>query len=245
MTFMYKVSSETNYDKFFFYMDNQLMNGSNGYSGVIDWTQYVQAVTTGQHTFKWEYHKDSSVNSNDDCIYIDDIVFPIVNVFTFIAPATDLDAQVEGGNVTLRWNASADADKYVVKRDGETVGETTGTTYDDVLPHDGIYTYAVYAAKNTGSMSTPVMVTIEAEFDGIVDAQEISVSVYPNPANGVLNIVTDANNYEYQVINSVGQVVMSGNASGRTSLNVETLNGVYFLRIIADGDVIVRKVTVK
>ncbi|MBR6438528.1 MAG: T9SS type A sorting domain-containing protein, partial [Bacteroidales bacterium] len=45
--------------------------------------------------------------------------------------------------------------------------------------------------------------------------------------------------------NSVGQVVVSGNANGRTALNVNGLNGVYFLRIIADGDVIVRKVTVK
>ena len=245
MTFMYKVSSETNYDKFFFYMDNQLMNGSDGASGTIDWTQYTQAVTVGQHTFKWEYHKDSSVNSGDDCIYIDEIVFPIVNVITFIDPVTDLDAQVEGANVALRWNASADADKYIVKRDDETVGETTNTSFDDVLPHDGVYKYAVYAAKNEGQMSTPVMLVIEAEFDGVIDAQEINVSVYPNPANGVLNIVTDANSYDYQIINSIGQVVMSGSANGATTLNVEALNGVYFLRIIADGDVIVRKVTVK
>ena len=117
--------------------------------------------------------------------------------------------------------------------------------HGDVLPKDGIYTYAVFAATDGGSMSTPVTVTVEAEFDGAVEAQEVSVSVYPNPASGVLNVVTDANNYEYQIINSVGQVVLSGNASGKTTVNVDGLNGVYFLRIVADGDVVVRKVTVK
>ncbi len=247
LTFMYKVSSEisssgTMYDKLTFYMDNQ---EKGQWAGNVDWTEFSQPVTTGTHTFKWSYSKDGSVNSGDDCAWIDNIVFPPTNVITFIAPATDLDAQVEGANVALRWNASADADKYIVKRDDETVGETMGTSFDDVLPHDGVYKYAVYAAKNEGQMSTPVMIIVEAEFDGVIDAQEINVSVYPNPANGVLNIVTDANSYDYQIINSIGQVVMSGSANGATTLNVEALNGVYFLRIIADGDIVVRKVTVK
>jgi hypothetical protein len=60
-----------------------------------------------------------------------------------------------------------------------------------------------------------------------------------------LNVVTEAENYEYQLINSVGQVVVSGNANGNATINVSDLNGVYFLRIIADGNTIVRKVTVK
>ena len=242
MTFMYRVSSEASYDKLHFYMDNQ---EKGVWSGNGNWEQFTQPVTVGSHTFKWEYTKDGSVNSYDDCAYIDEIVFPIVNEYIFLAPATDLNAEVNGGDVALTWVASAVADKYIIKRDGETLGETTDTSYNDVLPHDGIYTYAVYAANNDGQLSTPVTVTIEAEFDGAIEAQEVSVSVYPNPASGVLNVVTDANNFEYQIINSVGQVVLSGNASGRASVNVEGLNGVYFLRIVADGDVVVRKVTVK
>ena len=242
LTFQYYVSSESNYDKLFFYMDNQQMGV---WSGNVAWSEFVQPVTVGQHTFKWEYHKDSSVNSGDDCAKIDDIMFPPTNVITFLAPATNLEATVDGGNVALTWDASADADNYIVKRNGETLATVEGTSYNDVLPCDGVYEYAVYATKIGGQMSVPVTVTIEAEFDGVGEAQEVSVSVYPNPANGVLNIITNANNYEYQMINSVGQVVLSGNADGRTSINVEALSGVYFLRIVADGDVVVRKVTVK
>ena len=238
LTFMYKVSSENNYDKLHFYMDNQ---EKGTWSGTVDWTEFTQPVTAGQHTFKWSYTKDSSVSSGEDCAWIDDILFPPTNVITFLAPATNLEATVDGGNVNLTWDASADADKYIVKRDGEIVGETVATTLSDVLPQDGIYTYAVFAAKNDGQMSTPVTVTIEASFDGVIEAQASIVKVYPNPANDVLNIVTTGN-VEYQLINSVGQVVMSGNVDGSARINVSGLNsGVYFLKVVADGNAKVQK----
>ena len=191
------------------------------------------------------YTKDSSVNSGDDCAKIDDIKFPPTNVITFIAPATDLVATVDGHDVALTWAASADAASYVVKRDGVTLGTTTETTFEDSLEETGIYKYSVYAVDANGSMSAPVSQIVEVDFTDVIENQDVKVSVYPNPSNGVLNIVTTANNYEYQVINCVGQMVLSGNANGRTSLNVSELNGVYFLRIVADGEVIVRKITVK
>ena len=242
LTFMYKVSSESNYDKLHFYMDNQ---EKGVWSGTVEWSQFTQPVTAGQHTFKWSYTKDGSVNSGSDCAWIDDIIFPPTNVITFLAPATNLEAEVDGGNVTLKWDTSADAEKYVVKRDGEIVGETTDSEFNDALPHDGVYTYAVYAAKNNGQMSTPVTVIVEAEFDGVVEAQEVVVNVYPNPANEVLYVVTNGN-AEYQMINSVGQVVMNGNVEGNTQINISDLNsGVYFLKVVANGNADIQKVVIK
>ena len=242
LTFMYKVSSEANWDKLHFYMDNQ---EKGVWSGTVDWTEFTQPVTAGNHTFKWSYTKDTSLSSGSDCAWIDNITFPPTNIITFLAPATDLNAEVDGANVALTWTASADADVYIVKRDGELVGETNETSLNDVLPHDGVYTYAVYAATNGGSMSAPVTVIIEAEFDGAVEAQEVVFSVYPNPASEVLNMVAAAN-YEYQLINSVGQVVVSGNAEGNTKINVSELNsGVYFLKVIANGNTEIQKVVIK
>ena len=242
LTFWYKVSSENNYDKLHFYMDGQ---EKGVWSGTVEWSEFTQAVTVGNHTFKWEYTKDTSVSSGEDCAWVDDIKFPPTNVITFIAPATDLEAVVDGHNVALTWAASADAVSYVVKRDGETVGTVTETSFSEEIEEEGTYKYSVYAVDVNGSMSAPASVVVVLDFTGVGENAEVNVSVYPNPASGVLNIVTEANNYEYQIINSVGQVVVSGNANGRTALNVNGLNGVYFLRIIADGDVIVRKVTVK
>ena len=245
LTFKYFVSSEMSstgnmYDKLTFYMDGQEKGAWAGTS-MTEFATFSQPVTTGTHTFKWSYSKDTSVSNGDDCAKIDDIQFPPTNVITFLAPATNLDAEVQSANVTLTWDASADADKYIVKRNGEVIGETTSTSYNDVLVKDGVYTYAVCAAKTNGQMSAPVIVTIEASFDGVIEAQESMVMVYPNPANDVLNIVANGS-VEYQLINSVGQVVMSGNVEGSARINVGGLNsGVYFLKVNEN----VQKVVIK
>ena len=71
MGFYVKVSTEANYDKFHFYIDG--VEQGAALSGAGNWVQKEFAVTEGTHTYKWEYTKDSSVNSNDDCVYVDDI----------------------------------------------------------------------------------------------------------------------------------------------------------------------------
>lgn len=249
MSFMYKVSSEmsstgTMYDKLAFYMDNVKMGEWAGTS-MTGFEQFTQPVTAGNHTFKWSYSKDSSVNSGEDCALIDDIVFPIINNFAFIAPATDLNAEVEGGEVALTWTASADADNYIVKRDGETIATIAETSFIDELPKDGIYTYAVYAATNAGQLSTPVSVIVEAVFDEIGENQEVNISVYPNPANSVLNIVS-ADSFEYRLYNSTGQEMVSGVAQGVKQINVSNFaKGVYFLHVTTGAKVDIQKVVVE
>ena len=243
VTFMYKVSSEANYDKLHFYLDNQ---EKGTWSGNGSWEQFSQPVTVGQHTLKWSYTKDSSVNSYDDCGYIDDIVFPPSNSFVFLAPATDLQAEVDGANVTLSWTGSEDAEYYLVKRDGEIITTVTETSCEDVLPKDGTYTYAVYAAVEGGQLSVPVTTTVTAMFDEVVENMNANINVYPNPANDVLNIVIDANNFKYQLVNSLGQVVREGNASNKTVIKTSDLNkGIYFLQISTGAKVMVEKVVVE
>ena len=202
-------------------------------------------MTVGQHTFKWSYTKDSSVNTGDDCAWIDDIKFPPTHVITFIAPATDLEATVDGHNVALTWAGSADAVKYVVKRDGETLGEVTATSFEDEVEESGTYKYSVYAVDANGSMSAPVSTIVEITFVGVAE-NEIILGVYPNPAESVLNIKANASSFEYQMINSIGQVVMSGVAEGNAELNVSELNnGVYFLKVVANGNAQIEKVIIK
>ena len=243
LTFQYYVSSENNYDKLFFYMDNQQMGV---WSGNVAWTEFTQPVTTGQHTFKWEYHKDSSVNNGEDCAKIDDIKFPPTNVIAFIEPATDLLATVEGHNVILNWTASSEADSYLVKRDGEELGTTTETSFEDLIEEmTGTYKYSVYAVTATGSMSAPASTLVEFDFTGVTENQNVNINVYPNPANDNLNINVNGN-FKYQLINSLGQVVRNGKASNKAILNVNELNqGIYFLTITAGNQVSVQKVVIE
>ena len=242
MTFMYKVSSEQNYDKLHFYMDNQ---EKGTWSGTVNWSEFTQPVTAGHHTFKWSYTKDSSVNSGDDCAMVDDISFPMTNVYTFIEPASDLVATVEGHDVTLNWTASSEAVSYTVKRDGETLGTVAETTYTDRVEESGVYKYSVCAVDANGSMSAPVNVIVELDFTGVAENQNVKVNVFPNPANDMMNINVNGA-FKYQLVNSLGQVVRSGKATNKAVVNVNDLNqGIYFLTITAGNQVSVQKVVVE
>jgi hypothetical protein len=73
VSFWYKVSSESNYDKIHFYIDGveKLVN-----SGVVDWTRVAYPVSAGNHVLKFTYSKDGSVSSNSDCAWVDEITLP-------------------------------------------------------------------------------------------------------------------------------------------------------------------------
>lgn len=73
VSFYYKVSSEANYDKFHFYIDNNELIVE---SGDGNWTRAAFLVPTGNHTLKFTYSKDVSVSNNSDCAFIDNIEFP-------------------------------------------------------------------------------------------------------------------------------------------------------------------------
>lgn len=73
ISFYRKVSSEADYDYLEFYIDNQKQGEWAGEEG---WAQFAYDVETGQHTFKWIYVKDQSVENGQDCGWIDYIIFP-------------------------------------------------------------------------------------------------------------------------------------------------------------------------
>ena len=73
LSFRYSVSSEQNYDFFKFYVDGSAVISQ---SGVVDWTDYTFTATTAKtYTFKWAYSKDYSVDRNDDCARVDDVIY--------------------------------------------------------------------------------------------------------------------------------------------------------------------------
>ena len=72
MSFFGKISSENNWDYGYFYIDGQQMGA---YTGAGNWAERTFPITAGEHTFRWSYQKDGSVNSNDDCFYVDYINF--------------------------------------------------------------------------------------------------------------------------------------------------------------------------
>ena len=72
MSFFGKISSESNYDYGRFFIDGV---EKGNYSGNGTWSEKTFDITAGDHIFQWRYTKDGSVNSNDDCFYVDYITF--------------------------------------------------------------------------------------------------------------------------------------------------------------------------
>jgi len=127
IAFYYKVSSETNYDKLYFYIDGQ---EKDNWSGTIGWSRAQYAVTAGTHTFTWKYKKDTSVSSGSDCVWIDFVILPVdmslsVSAGLDINICADEDAQLNGfaaNQTSMEWSTDGDG------------------TFDDVTIINAVYT---------------------------------------------------------------------------------------------------------
>ncbi|MCF6185192.1 MAG: carboxypeptidase regulatory-like domain-containing protein, partial [Bacteroidales bacterium] len=77
ISFYKKVSSESGWDFLRFYIDDTPQGSWSGSTGSDTlWALESYPVTTGIHTFKWEYSKDGATSSGSDCAWVDYIEFP-------------------------------------------------------------------------------------------------------------------------------------------------------------------------
>ena len=75
LSFFIKPSCENNWDYGHFYLDG---NEMATFTGAGNWGEKRYPITEGEHTLRWSYTKDGSVNSNDDCVYLDYIRFNLL-----------------------------------------------------------------------------------------------------------------------------------------------------------------------
>lgn len=159
-------------------------------------------------------------------------------------PVQNLEAEVEMNQVTLTWDAPRALVDYIIERNGVEITQTEETTFVDSELEGGEYTYAVIANYEEGE-SMPAMVVVEIGLS-IDENGEVMFAIYPNPAKDVVNINTNAAKFDYQLINSVGQVVLNGTSNGAHQINVSNINkGVYFLKIVADGETMINKLSIQ
>lgn len=74
ISFYRKVSSENNYDYLRFFVDD---TQRGQWAGDQDWAEESYYITAGEHTFRWAYEKDGSVDGGSDCGWIDYVCFPM------------------------------------------------------------------------------------------------------------------------------------------------------------------------
>ncbi len=73
ISFYVKVSSESGWDKLYFYIDDSRVDE---WSGDTEWDKKTYPLPAGVHQLSWTYMKDTSVSGGSDCAWIDDITFP-------------------------------------------------------------------------------------------------------------------------------------------------------------------------
>ncbi len=84
-------------------------------------SNYSYELEAGSHTFMWKYKKDGSVSSNDDCLYVDDVVIDL-GVASSCPKPTGLTATLVEGNGTkaiLNWTENGSATQWQVCLDGD------------------------------------------------------------------------------------------------------------------------------
>lgn len=113
LSFMRKVSSEANGDFFKFYIDNEEIEST---SGANNWRNVNTPISQGTHIIKFEYVKNASGSSNDDCAYIDFVIFPPI-IRTSCSAGSDMtlchdeNAELNGiayGYESITWTTNGD-----------------------------------------------------------------------------------------------------------------------------------------
>ncbi len=164
ITYYRKVSSESNYDYFRFYIDGVLKESISG-SG--SWGQSSYVVDAGTRTFKWEYYKDGSVNHYSDTVWIDDIVFPEIVVESYSLEYT------AGENGTIEGSTTQAV---------ESGGSGTAIT---AVPNFG-YSFVRWSDDSTENPRTDINVTenitVEAIFALISSVSNVSAEPSSNEA---------------------------------------------------------------
>ena len=116
-----KVSTESNYDKFYFKMDGEEMENA---SGEIGWERAAFFVPAGTHTFSFEYDKDYSVSEGSNCVWIDYLQLPLnsSDTYTYIIDTVCQGAIFESGNISVN---TADLDPATYYYADSTSSNTT------------------------------------------------------------------------------------------------------------------------
>lgn len=136
---------------------------------------------------------------------------------------------------------------------GDTLGLMTNTDLDfaDALTHTGEFwsdgTFHTFGDTTNWDLQIALSVFPVVEFEAGVNENTINASVYPNPANDVLNIKLTENATSVSILGMDGKVISTESVnSNLVAVNVSNLvSGVYFYEVVAENGTVVRNTFVK
>jgi len=165
ISFYKKVSSEVNFDKLKFFINNELQSEWSGTSE--GWTRVAFAVGAGVKEFRWVYEKDYSGIGGADKAWVDYIELPTMMATTVYAGPNDESCE---NNI---YECLGTATNYV-----SVLWETTGTgTFDDNTVLDANYT-----PSNEDIINKNVILSLTIiDVDGLSATDEMELTFVNSP----------------------------------------------------------------
>ena len=180
MSFYYRVSSESGYDKFHFFIDGEEMFDA---SGDGDWTQAAYPLSEGSHVLTFRYEKDYSVSNGSDCAWIDNVILPHQERnATFVHRDTCL-------NGTIATQILVDANDEVT-----VVDYSTHPVYNETEEYVGCDSYVWQGVEYTSSTFIGVSSVTAYGCDSAIG---ISITVNHSSVGDTVHVNTLADSYEW------------------------------------------------
>ena len=167
---------------------------------------------------------------------------------------------VENHAISIAWDANAEVNswniRYRVVKSEWTI-QTSNTNSYTITGLEGLTTYVIQVQADCGDdglSEWSSSITEQTTNVGIENRLASSITLYPNPANDVVNVECTMNNVQLQgieIIDVYGKVVRTvvetcHGASLQTRINVSGLAaGMYFVRVTTDQGVATKPFVVK
>lgn len=216
------------------------------WAGELAWSQESFAVTTGSHTLKWTYQKDSYLDAGSDCAWIDYIEFPLINanVAPFFTTTVDtlhiptnqaFSFDIEAFDPNLADILSFEADSllpsFALNSSGNLQVTLTANPTDELIG----YHVMTLTASDGMTYATKQLVLHIYNLISTEDFNQALATVYPNPANSIITIQLNQPDGLIILYASSGELLHTQRITGKTAqLDLERYsNGVYLIHIQA------------
>ncbi len=161
---------------------------------------------------------------------------------------SDLTSVAMGGSIAYSITAGAHSTSTVKWTfAGGTPATSTSRTPTVVYNTAGTFNVTLQVTNTWGIETKIKQNFVYVGGVGIEEKAQTSVSAYPNPVNGLLNVESTSNMQEVSLVNMTGQVVFNQKANvSSVQINTSDFNsGVYNLQIKCGENLINKKIVVK